>query len=233
MLLAATSASTALHMQAPSMWTNEAVTNARARAAAVKADQDATVGAMAIGAGAVFALPLVDSVFADLVLSTIIGGGLLGFLAGFREDGVGDAARSVGGVVAKIAGQAAAKLDETGVVEKIQAKLPGGGGEGLSMSDIKKYGVAGTLAYVLTELAFWVVAFPVASTVFFNTAGHWPDFSDGSDRASVLAFIFAGTNVARLAVPMRFGVAFALAPWVDENFVRKLGIGVGGGDSKQ
>ncbi|KAI2503754.1 hypothetical protein MHU86_10735 [Fragilaria crotonensis] len=42
-------------------------------------------------------------------------------------------------------------------------KLPslGGGdsGEGLSMADVKKYGVAGTLAYVLTELAFWAVAF--------------------------------------------------------------------------
>ena len=32
-------------------------------------------------------------------------------------------------------------------------------GDGLSMDDIKKYGVAGTLAYILTELAFWAVAF--------------------------------------------------------------------------
>ena len=44
----------------------------------------------------------------------------------------------------------------------------------------------------------------------------------------MLAFIFAGANVARLVVPLRFGAAFALAPWVDENIVKKLGIG--GGD---
>jgi hypothetical protein len=36
------------------------------------------------------------------------------------------------------------------------------GDNALSMDDVKKYGVAGTVAYVLTELAFWVVAFPVA-----------------------------------------------------------------------
>ena len=114
-------------------------------------------------------------------------------------------------------------------IEKVQELLPSG--DGLSMDDIKKYGVAGTLAYILTELAFWVVAFPVASTTFYNTAGHWPDFSDGGDRAAVFAFIFAGANVARLAVPLRFGVAFAAAPWVDENIVKRFGIG-GGGDAE-
>ena len=101
----------------------------------------------------------------------------------------------------------------------------GGGEDGkpsLSMDDVKKYGVAGTLAYVLTELAFWAVAFPVASTVFYNTAGHWPDvLNDSGDRAAVLAAVFAGANVARLLVPLRFGAALALAPWVDENIVNR------------
>ena len=96
---------------------------------------------------------------------------------------------------------------------------------------MKKYGVAGTLAYIITELAFWAVAFPVASTSFYNLNGHWPDFGDGSDRTAVLAFIFAGANVARLVVPVRFGVAFAIAPWVDENICQRFGIG--GGDSKE
>eukprot|EP00566_Odontella_aurita_P005565 CAMPEP_0113539248 /NCGR_PEP_ID=MMETSP0015_2-20120614/7813_1 /TAXON_ID=2838 /ORGANISM="Odontella" /LENGTH=573 /DNA_ID=CAMNT_0000438907 /DNA_START=53 /DNA_END=1774 /DNA_ORIENTATION=- /assembly_acc=CAM_ASM_000160 len=100
----------------------------------------------------------------------------------------------------------------------------GGGGEdgeqGLSMADVKKYGVAGTLAYVITELAFWAVAFPVASTAYYNTAGHWPDvINDSSDRTTVLGFIFAGANVARLLVPLRLGAALALAPWVDENIL--------------
>eukprot|EP00814_Leptocylindrus_danicus_P004678 CAMPEP_0116011700 /NCGR_PEP_ID=MMETSP0321-20121206/4711_1 /TAXON_ID=163516 /ORGANISM="Leptocylindrus danicus var. danicus, Strain B650" /LENGTH=268 /DNA_ID=CAMNT_0003480957 /DNA_START=170 /DNA_END=976 /DNA_ORIENTATION=- len=93
---------------------------------------------------------------------------------------------------------------------------------GLSMTDVKKYGVAGTVAYVLTELAFWAVAFPVASTVYYNTAGHWPDvINDSADRATVLGFIFAGANIARLAVPLRLGAAIALAPWVDENIINR------------
>jgi len=92
----------------------------------------------------------------------------------------------------------------------------------MSMDDVKKYGVAGTVAYVLTELAFWAVAFPVASTALYQTSGHWPDvFNDPTDRATVLGFIFAGANIARLAVPLRFGVALALAPWVDENIINR------------
>ena len=208
---------------------------ARDRAAAVKQGQDETAAAMVVGTIGVFSLPLIDNVPADLIFSTLVGGGVSGYLAGFREDAVGDAARTIGRTAGGIAGQIGSKVGELdkslGVSEKIKANLPGGGGEGLTYADIKKYGVAGTLAYILTELAFWIVAFPVASTTFYNSAGHWPDFSDGGDRTAVLAFIFAGANVARLAVPLRFGAAFALAPWVDENIVQKLGIG--GGDSEE
>ena len=107
-------------------------------------------------------------------------------------------------------------------------KLPsfGGGkdGEGLSMADVKKFGVSGTVAYVLTELAFWAVAFPVASTTLYKTTGHWPDVINvESDRTAVLAFIFAGANIARLLVPLRLGAALALAPWVDENIINREG----------
>jgi len=95
------------------------------------------------------------------------------------------------------------------------------GDKSLSMDDVKKYGAAGTLAYVLTELAFWVVAFPVASTALYQSTGHWPDVvNESGDRAAVLAFIFAGANVARAFVPLRLGAALALAPWVDENILR-------------
>lgn len=97
-----------------------------------------------------------------------------------------------------------------------------GGGSPLSMDDVKKFGVAGTVAYVLTELAFWAVAFPVASTLFYQSVGHWPDvINDGGDRAAVLASVFAGANIARLLVPLRFGAALALAPWVDENLINR------------
>lgn len=97
-------------------------------------------------------------------------------------------------------------------------------GEGLSMADVKKYGAAGTLAYVITELAFWAVAFPVASTALYQTTGHWPDvINDTGDRGAVLAFIFGAANIARLLVPLRLGAALALAPWVDENILNRDG----------
>lgn len=94
------------------------------------------------------------------------------------------------------------------------------------MADMKKYGISGTVAYVITELAFWVVAFPVAAAALYQSTGHWPDVIDETaDRAAVLAFIFAGANVARLLVPIRLGAALALAPWVDENLLNNTDSG--------
>ena len=57
------------------------------------------------------------------------------------------------------------------------ARQGGAGGAGLSYAAIKKLGVAGTLAYILTELAFWLVAFPLAATSYYQAFGHWPDVS--------------------------------------------------------
>ena len=57
------------------------------------------------------------------------------------------------------------------------ARKGGAGGGGLSYAAIKKLGVAGTLAYILTELAFWLVAFPLAATSYYQAFGHWPDVS--------------------------------------------------------
>merc|ERR1711934_1142152 len=76
----------------------------------------------------------------------------------------------------------------------------------ISMATVKKYGVSGTVAYVLTEVAFWAVAFPVAAAALYNTSGHWPDLvGSNDDRAAVAGFVFAGANIARLAVPLRLG----------------------------
>jgi hypothetical protein len=108
-------------------------------------------------------------------------------------------------------------------------KLFSFGDTSLTMADVKKYGVSGTVAYVLTELAFWIVAFPVAAFALYQSTGHWPDvINETGDRAAVLAFVFAGANVARAFVPLRLGAALALAPWVDENL---LGGGSGDGPS--
>jgi len=93
----------------------------------------------------------------------------------------------------------------------------------ISMDDVKKYGTAGTVAYVLTELLFWAVAFPTECLVYLQTAGHWPDFSKPEESAAVLGLVFAASNIARLLLPVRFGAALALAPWVDENIMSKFG----------
>ena len=43
------------------------------------------------------------------------------------------------------------------------------------MDSVKKFGVTGTVAYMLTDLVFWAVAFPVASALLYKLTGHCPD----------------------------------------------------------
>ncbi|CAE7280668.1 unnamed protein product [Symbiodinium microadriaticum] len=90
------------------------------------------------------------------------------------------------------------------------------------MDDVKKYGAAGTLSYVITELIFWAVAFPTEVFIYLQTAGHWPDFSKPEESAAVFGMVFAASNVARLLLPLRFGAALAMAPWVDENIMQRF-----------
>lgn len=95
--------------------------------------------------------------------------------------------------------------------------------QGLTFADVKKYGAAGTVAYVLTELAFWAVAFPFAAWSLYSATGHWPDvIASNEDRIAVVGFVFTGANIARLAVPLRLGAAIAFVPWVDEKITSRL-----------
>lgn len=94
--------------------------------------------------------------------------------------------------------------------------------QNFTMDDVKKYGSAGTAAYVITEVIFWVVAVPAACAIFYNTVGRWPDLSDDADKAVVLGFVFAASNVARLLLPLRLGAALALAPWLEEQVLSRL-----------
>lgn len=151
----------------------------------------------------------------------IIKYGELGLDLPFEQNGL-----AAGAIVAGLPAITALNFYNKGKLEGGEGfSLPSfgsGDGEGLSMTDVKKYGVSGTVAYVLTELAFWAVAFPVASTALYQSSGHWPDvINDTTDRATVLGFIFAGANVARLLVPLRLGAALALAPWVDKNIISR------------
>eukprot|EP00913_Durusdinium_trenchii_P028188 g26426.t1 len=50
---------------------------------------------------------------------------------------------------------------------------------------------------------------------------HWPDFSKPEESAAVFGLVFAASNIARLLLPLRFGAALAMAPWVDENIMQK------------
>mmetsp|Transcript_50074 Transcript_50074/g.132349 ORF Transcript_50074/g.132349 Transcript_50074/m.132349 type:complete len:249 (+) Transcript_50074:13-759(+) len=90
----------------------------------------------------------------------------------------------------------------------------------LTMDDVKKYGVAGTLSYVITELVFWALAFPTEFAIFWKIEGRWPDLAIDTDKATVFGFVFAAANIARACLPLRFGAALAIAPWVDENIVQ-------------
>lgn len=161
------------------------------------------------------------------VSAYIVKYGSLGIELPFTPNGLAATA-----IVLGIPAITAANFYNKGLVESgaggIQMPSFGGDGEGLSMTDVKKFGVSGTVAYVLTELAFWAVAFPVASTTYYQSFGHWPDVINvANDRATVLGFIFAGANVARLLVPLRLGAALALAPWVDDNIVNRGADGKG------
>jgi len=215
-----------LHMSAAAGDYQQTIANARARAAALKEDQDATAAVMAVGFVGTFALPLVDNIVLDLLLSSAVATGV-GVVAGFRDDAAGNAALSVGKATSSAVGGVVSKASELDAEYKVSEKL--GLDKVQSYSDLKAIGVAGVIAYILTELAFWAVAFPVASASFFNLNGHWPDYGDGADRTAVLAFIFAGANVARLVVPLRLAAALAITPWVDENVCKRFGIG--GGDA--
>ena len=200
--------------------------DARGRAATVKADQDATTAVMAVTLVGVFNLPIPIPAVLDVLFSLIVAGGV-GVLAGFGL-GPGDAIRGVGGSISGAAGAAGDKVRELDEQLEISKKL--GLDKVQSYSDLKAIGVAGVVAYILTELAFWAVAFPVATASYYNLNGHWPDFSSGDDRTAVLAFIFAGANIARLVVPLRLAAALAITPWTDENIVKRFGIG--GGDKE-
>jgi hypothetical protein len=54
----------------------------------------------------------------------------------------------------------------------------------------QEHGVAGTVAYVLTELAFLLVAFPVAAYALYQATGHWSDIvNNNADRAAAPAVL--------------------------------------------
>ena len=82
----------------------------------------------------------------------------------------------------------------------------------LTFAAIKRFGVAGTLSYVLTELAFWALALPGAAFGYHASTGEW--LSWDTDRAQLAALAATFVTGVRFAVPLRMGVAFACVPAV-------------------
>jgi len=93
---------------------------------------------------------------------------------------------------------------------------------GLSMDKVKSFGRAGTIAYVIVELGFWAIAFPVAFGWYRVAEGTWLDLADPGDKARLFGAGAVFVNGVRALVPLRLAAALALAPYVES--------AVGGGD---
>ena len=72
------------------------------------------------------------------------------------------------------------------------------------------------------QIIITIVSVPVCSFGFREATGHWPDFSNSDDLKALGAEAFAFVNFARLAVPLRIGLALSTTPWVEENIVKKF-----------
>ncbi|KAL7446089.1 hypothetical protein ACHAXM_010107 [Skeletonema potamos] len=87
---------------------------------------------------------------------------------------------------------------------------------------VKDAGVAGAISYAFWELGFWSISIPICVVGYNKFTGHWPDLSNSEDMKQLGGEIFAFVNVARLAVPLRIGLALSTVPWVDENIVQRF-----------
>ena len=90
------------------------------------------------------------------------------------------------------------------------------------LEKVKDAGTAGAISYALWEAAFWGISFVVCLGSYRQVTGHWPDLSSSEDAKQLGLEVFAFVNVARLAVPLRIGLALATVPFVEENILRRF-----------
>jgi len=95
---------------------------------------------------------------------------------------------------------------------------------------VKDAGTAGAISYALWEAAFWGVSVPVCLTSYRQVTGHWPDLTSSEDVRKVGLEAFAFVNFARLAVPIRVGLALSTIPWVEQNILGRINNGIQGGE---
>ena len=118
-------------------------------------------------------------------------------------------------------GKALALIALPTVVWTYYALNSGANAPKLTMKDVKSFGVAGTVSYVIIELAFWAIAAPLAFAWYKVAEGTWLDLSDPVDKAKLFGAGAVFINVVRLFVPLRLAAALALAPvvakFIDKN----------------
>ena len=90
------------------------------------------------------------------------------------------------------------------------------------MQKVKDAGIAGLISYALWEFGFWTVSVPFCIVAYKQLTGHWPDFQNSDDVQKLGAEAFAFVNVARLAVPLRIGLALGTTPWIQSNIVDRF-----------
>jgi len=86
------------------------------------------------------------------------------------------------------------------------------------MGKIKSYGLAGTLSYIVTEIAFWAAAIPAAAFSYHSSTGEWLSWS--TEKTQLLGIAAGFISVVRFAVPLRMAAALALTPAMDKNIVQ-------------
>ncbi|KAL7554983.1 hypothetical protein ACHAWF_018566 [Thalassiosira exigua] len=90
------------------------------------------------------------------------------------------------------------------------------------LQKVKDAGTAGAISYALWEAAFWGVSIPVCLVSYRQVTGHWPDLTSSEDVKKIGLEAFAFVNFARLAVPIRIGLALSTVPWVEKNILSKF-----------
>lgn len=89
-------------------------------------------------------------------------------------------------------------------------------GEANERDQIKAAGVSGVASYVITELGFWAISFPIIIASFHASTGEWLNISIDEDRLKILTYSAGFLSIARLAVPLRLGLAVYLQPYVKD-----------------
>ena len=99
--------------------------------------------------------------------------------------------------------------------ERTREASIGKGQESTSLGEkIKNAGLAGTIAYIITEIGFWALGIPVIVSSYHASTGDWLSFTDAEERSQILKLTAGFAGAARLAVPLRLSLAVLLTPKV-------------------